>query len=289
MKVLDPDIDRHDWSTLGARRFRDEYLMPLRPVIVRGGFDHWRARNTWTPEFFRRSYGDRNVVVDDVAWKLSDLLDRIENSTAERPAPYLRNEWLEKWPRELRAQIEPMPQCTSPNWLDSKLFPSRDHPTFVELYIGGAGAKFPILHFDNWHTHAFLMQLYGEKEYLAFAPSQGKFLYPDSGSATNKSQINDVMNPDLDRFPLFARAEGIRFKLHPGETLFVPAGWWHTARILSTSITVSINGANKPNWQAFASDYCASIREYSRVKAALVLAYMHVLGEFLNISGQFLA
>ena len=90
------------------------------------------------------------------------------------------------------------------------------------------------------------MQLYGEKEYIVFSPEQ-------TGSCTrrtacgNKSRIDDLLHPDLAAFPLFDQAEGVRFPLHPGETLFVPAGWWHTARILSPSVTVSINGVNRAN------------------------------------------
>lgn len=288
MNILDQDIDRHDWATLGPERFRDEYLLPLRPVVLSGGINHWRARGTWTPDFFRRRYGDRDVKVDGQTWKLADLLDRIEASSADSPAPYLRNEWLAKWPQEVLADITPMPQCSLPNWLDSWAFPAREHPTFVELYIGGQGAQFPVLHFDNLHTHAFLMQLYGEKEYLALAPDQGSFLYPRSGLESNKSQIDSVLHPDLERFPLFAQAQGVRFKLSPGETLFVPAGWWHTARIITTSITVSINGANAPNWKSFTRDYCRSISTYSRGRAAVLLIYMNVLGEVLEMAGRFL-
>jgi histone arginine demethylase JMJD6 len=287
VKILDQDIDRHDWATLGRKRFREEYLLPLRPVVITGGISHWRASGTWTPDFFRQHYGDRDVTVDDQHWRLTDLLDRIEASSATTPAPYLRNEWLAKWPKQVLADVQPMPQCSLPNWLDSWAFPSRDHPTFIELYIGGAGANFPILHFDNWHTHAFLMQLYGEKEYLALAPDQGRFLYPQEGAASNKSGIKDALHPDLDRFPLFAQAQGIRFTLSPGETLFVPAGWWHTARILTTSITVSINGANTSNWKSFAKDYCGSISAYSRAKAAVLLVYMNMLGELLELGSWF--
>jgi len=73
--------------------------------------------------------------------------------------------------------------------------------------------------------------------------------------------------------------------LLPGETLFVPAGWWHTARIVSTSITVSINGANAPNWAAFTRHYCAGVARYSKLKAALLLPYLTVLGDLLSLAG----
>ena len=128
------------------------------------------------------------------------------------------------------------------------------HWRSFELYIGGTGAKFPVLHYDVLHLHAFLMQLYGEKEYLAYAPDQLKYMYRGEGVQENKSMVTDPEAPDLRKFPEFARAQGVRFKLLPGETLFVPCGWWHTAKILSTSITVSINGVSRTNWQDFRQD-----------------------------------
>jgi hypothetical protein len=65
--------------------------------------------------------------------------------------------------------------------------------------------------------------------------------------------------------------------------LFVPAGWWHTARILTTSITVSINGVNAPNWRAFVQDYCADVATASRLKAALLMPYMFMMGNVLSM------
>lgn len=282
MRILPAEIARHDWTTLGIEAFIDDYMLPLRPVILRGALDHWAAKDKWTPDFFRRQHGERQVTVDGRSWQLAELLDRIEASSPADPAPYLRNELLARWPQQLRDDISPMPQCTKPNWLESRAFPSRNPLTFVELYIGGAGARFPVLHYDGLHTHAFLMQLYGEKEYLALAPDQARFVYVKDGGKSNLSAIDDAGNPDLQRFPLFAQAEGIRFKLLPGETLFVPAGWWHTARILSTSITVSINGANAPNWRDFTRDYCASIARHSKIKALLLLPYLTALGNVLS-------
>lgn len=277
-------IDRIQWNRIDHHAYIRNYLYALKPVIVQGAIDHWPALGKWTPEFFRDHHGSLDVRIDEKAWKLGKLIDRIMLSSPENPAPYLRNQLMANWPPELSADISPMPDCTRPNFLESRLFPSRVPKTYIEAYIGGAGAKFPFLHYDGLHTHAFLMQLYGKKEYLVFAPNQYCFLYPCSGNDINLSNFPDAANVDLEKFPLYAQAEGQRFELNPGEVLFVPSGWWHTARILSTSITVSINGANAGNWTAFRRDMTTSRK--TRLRAASMSAYLLLLGAVLSRFGD---
>lgn len=77
---------------------------------------------------------------------------------------------------------------------------------------------------------------------------------------------------DLERFPLFDQADGVRFELHAGETLFVPAGWWHTVRILNPSVTVSVNGLNRANSAWFRNDYCENLALRSAVVSSVVRA-----------------
>ena len=151
----------------------------------------------------------------------------------------------------------------------------------MSSYIGGAGAKSPVLHYDNLHTHAFLMQLYGEKEYFCAGADQTEFVYPRTGVESNKSNIDNVEHPDAARFPLFSEAKGIRSSCYRMNTV-LPQAAWHTARIISTSITVSINGENEPNWRQFSRDYCASVAASSRLKAAWMLPYLLIPGDVLT-------
>jgi Cupin-like domain len=271
---LDDQIDRR--AGLTRSEFAREYLSPPRPVILTDALAHWGALGRWSPQFFKEEHGDLQVEVDGESLALRDLIARIEVSTSDRPAPYLRNQLLAEWPAPLTADVSPMPECTMPNWLDSRLFPTRQPLSSVEVYIGGRGARFPVLHFDGLHTHAFLMQLHGDKEYIVFSPEQTGYMYPKDGAGSNLSLIDDVLEPDLDAFPLYNRAEGKRFELHPGEMLFVPAGWWHTARILSPSVTVSVNALNRSNCRAFRRDYCASLAQRSALRSSAVRASLLV-------------
>jgi hypothetical protein len=278
-------IDRHRWADLERKRYVREYVLPLNPVIITEGIEHWVARKKWTLDFFRLKYGGLPLTVDGRQLEMGALIDEVKVSTPERPAPYLRNHPVKDLPEELQLDVQPMPECVSPNWFDHRLIKAWKDFTYVELYIGGTGAKFPVLHYDGLHTHAFLMQLEGVKEYVAFPPEQAPLMYAGQDAAhENKSAVDNVETPDVTRFPKFCGANGFRFKLYPGETLFVPSGWWHTARILSPSITVSINGANAANWKNFRRDFCGSYWAGRKARRTVGSVYLSFAGAMMRMA-----
>lgn len=273
----DHHVPRRGMMTTQA--FLREHLHPLRPVILTDAIAHWPALTKWTPEFFRERYRGRPLMIDGQHYTMSIFLDLVLHSRPEHPAPYLRNRRLRDEFPELLPDVSPLPRFTAPNWFESRLFPSKRSLTYHELYIGGTGASFPILHYDNWHTHVFLMQIYGTKCYIMYAPEQTPFLYPHDKGPRNKSRITDIAHVDLQQFPLFAQAQPVQCLLQPGETLFVPAGWWHTARIDSPSITVSANTVNSVNWPQFLQDYYETITQRKSLAWSRALkAYLKLLG-----------
>ncbi len=268
-------IERRNRPTYSE--FERDFMKPHKPVIISGALDQWKA-SSWTPEYFREQFSDKKLNVDGTEYRMADFIDLVLNSSNARPAPYLRNVLIDNFLPELLPAIQPLPEYFSPNWLAgplSQLLRSRLHNGSAELYIGGAGGKFPFLHFDSWHTHAFLCQLYGRKEFTAYAPDQAPYLYvrPDR---YNQSVIADIENPDHEKYPLFVRAQQMRFYLDPGEILFIPAGWWHTAKILSPSITVSVNRANASNWSELTRDMCSRASLPMKPVAAVYLTSMRV-------------
>ena len=269
-------IDRR--HQLAYEEFAEEYLFPNKPVIISGAVDGWGALYKWTPDYFKEKYASKSLSIDGTNYTMADFVDRVNSSRPENPAPYLRNAIVEEFLPELLVDIEPLPRYFFPNWLDGKLsgvLRSRLHNGSPELYIGGSGAKFPFLHFDSYHTHAFLTQIYGTKEYTAFSADQTPYIYvrPDQ---YNASQIPDIENPDLDKFPLFAKAVPMRFRLHPGEILFIPGGLWHTARMLTSSISISVNRANSSNWSKLTHDMCTHAPWHLKPVAAAYLTGMRV-------------
>lgn len=273
-----PGIDRRE--NLSLKEFEREYLMRLRPVVITDALKSWKPLGRWTPAFFQQEFGERMVNIDGAKRPLGPFIDEVLASTAEAPAPYLRNEILKDVFPELADEIHPLPPYLQLNWLTQNFRPAEakilQRLSAAEIYIGGAGRSFPVVHFDYLHTNAFLMQLHGRKQYYVAGPEETPYMYPVANDP-NRSQVNDVLEPDLERFPLFAQARGHSFMLDPGEMLFIPSGWWHTVRILSPSITVSVNTANRANWGKLSEDFCR-IHVHGSRRKLLLGAYLRLVG-----------
>jgi histone arginine demethylase JMJD6 len=254
--VVDRRVD------LSHDEFIRSYCIPRRPVIFENAIGHWPATHRWTPEYFVERVGDKRVVVDGSAYTVRQLVDLIANSSAQNPAPYLRAQKLVDVFPELAGDLEPPMAYSLPNWAESHMLPPSIRRTRLhEILLGGSGAGFHVLHYDKDHLHAFIAQLYGEKEFFAFAPDQTPYLYPKK-SSPNQSQV-DIFDPDLDRHPDFEKADQIRVTLGPGEAIFMPPGWWHTTRMPGASISVTWNMVNGTNWSDFTADTETRVRAHT--------------------------
>jgi hypothetical protein len=121
-------------------------------------------------------------------------------------------------------------------------------------------------------------------------PTDSEYLYPSEKRA-NHSQVDDPQNQDLERFPLLAKATQYRTVLKPGEMVFVPCRWWHTARALSPSISVGTNLLDESNWNGFMNLVSEPIARPLTAKKVLRRTYFqglgHLLGALERVQKQF--
>ena len=82
----------------------------------------------------------------------------------------------------------------------------------------------------------------GRRRFTVFPPDQVENLYVGPWDLTPAGQpisLVDMKQPDLDRFPRFARAwaQAQVVELEPGDAIYMPGMWWHQVESLS-----AING-----------------------------------------------
>jgi len=232
--------------------FIQRYERPGIPVIIEDAISAWPALEKWTPDFWVERYGDRRVEIDGTPYTLREVIELATCPAEDGPPPYYHGIRIGKEYPELGDDLQPYPSCSSPNWFLSPMFSPLKRSYIgcgeYELFIGGLGRSFPYLHYDFPNSHTFIHQVQGRKLFMMFAPSDAPYLYPKSGRRFQVSRIPDVENVSLDEYPRFRQATRIDTELGPGDTLFMPPGWWHTARMLSFSVSVGIDVANETNW-----------------------------------------
>ncbi|MFD5552722.1 cupin-like domain-containing protein [Streptomyces sp. NPDC127068] len=121
---------------------------------------------------------------------------------------------LDRFPRALRDG------APVPDWYHAE-------PVDTNLWCGVLGTSCG-LHCDvtpNCNT-----QIIGRKEFVLFPPSQSRYLYRLPGRTHCRFDPNA---PDFQRFPLARRATGWHCTLRPGESLYIPVGWFHQVTVVS--------------------------------------------------------
>ena len=124
-----------------------------------------------------------------------------------------------------------------------------------DLYLKKVQRKGCVSHHLVWASHRgartgnhydlidnVLTQLVGIKRVTCISPAFHSEMYvsPKHDVFARVSRVNGF-SPDLKIFPLFseARKAEMVFDLHPGDSLYIPRGWWHRVESLSQSISLS--------------------------------------------------
>ena len=264
------DISYHD--------FIENFYNPGIPVVFRNASKVWKARDTFSPDWFRKNYGQCTTLHKGKKYTMKEVLDLTETSTESNPAPYPFTFNIPETIPELLPMIEPLNlNYALPNWTESKLFKRGYWGSATEIFIGGPGGRFPYLHLDYYHLNAWITQLYGEKQFIVFPKGQEHLLYPKADDPW-QSELN-IFEPDYDKFPKFREATPIKFVVGPGETLFIPFGTWHSAYSLTPTISVAFDQLNNRNFPDFMKDVWAFKRREGLPKAVMFYAYALLAGQ----------
>uniref|UniRef100_A0A8C3WS44 Bifunctional peptidase and arginyl-hydroxylase JMJD5 n=1 Tax=Catagonus wagneri TaxID=51154 RepID=A0A8C3WS44_9CETA len=220
------------------QHFREQFLVPGRPVILEGVANHWPCMKKWSLEYIQEVAGRRTVPVEvgsrytDAEWSqtLMTVGEFISKHIVHeaRDVGYLAQHQLFDQIPELKQDISIPDYCC--------LGDGEEEQITINAWFGPQGTVSP-LHQDPQQN--FLTQVMGRKYIRLYSPRESEALYPhDTHLLHNTSQV-DVENPDVEKFPRFADAPFLACVLCPGEMLFIPVKYWHYVRALDLSFSVS--------------------------------------------------
>ena len=281
--VRENDIVVEKKYHMSYEEFAKSIFLPITPLLLAmPAKPGWQKINLRL-NFSRKHYGDREVTIAGKTYNFSDYIDWMITGTEDNPAPYPCTLQVERDYPELLPDVLPRLKYALPDRIQSKLLPNRllSGANTLEMFFGSPGAQFPYVHYDYMSLHAYITQLYGQKEFTVIPPDQTPYVYPKPDNVW-VSEVNDIRNPDLEKYPLFAKATPVTFVVGPGETLFIPCGWWHTARSLTPTISVALDCLNASNWKNFMHEVDMNMNQRKPKLAKAVQTYLSVVGGVLG-------
>jgi hypothetical protein len=218
--------------------FGARYRRPRRPVVLTGLTAGWRPEREWTLRCMAERWGPARVVAAELAdGRLMDdpargvvfrhlrLRDFVDSVAGPGAASHYVMAPTWDFPAGFRADYRVPDYCAGARHLRAK------------VWLGKAGTVTPA-HRDvphNLHVH-----LSGRKRWLLFPPGESARLYPRGllSGMPNFAAV-DPERPDHARHPRFRGVTAFGATLHPGETLFIPHGWWHHTRSLDDAVSMN--------------------------------------------------
>lgn len=235
MKLNLKEIPRVE--TITPKEFIKDYFKPQKPVVIDRFIEDWPAYRKWNLDYMKEIagekvvplYDDRPVDYNDgfnephAKMKMSDYIDLLKSEPTKfriflwnilKEVPELQNDF---------------------NYPDFGLRLMKGLPM---LFFGGRDS-YTFMHYDIDLANIFHFHFDGKKQCILFDQKQNDYLYKIPHSLITREDIN-FADPDFEKWPALAKAEGWVCELEHGQVLYMPEGYWHYMRYLSPGFSMSL-------------------------------------------------
>ncbi|XP_046584131.1 tRNA wybutosine-synthesizing protein 5-like [Haliotis rubra] len=230
--------------------FLNDVYPKRKPVILRG-IDIGPCREKWSVDHLRKFGGDKEVKIHVSTTPQMDFLKKnfvyrslpfstfVQRAAEERHSEFFLSEEEHYYlralgddPRKDIADIHhQFPELAADIHLPEFYEPSKFYSSVFRIASPGVQLW---THYDVMDN--LLIQVNGRKRVVLFSPREVENLYLNG----DKSEVIDIDNPDLERFPKFPDAERHEGFLDPGDILFIPALWFHNVISLEFGVAVNV-------------------------------------------------
>ncbi|WP_164123286.1 cupin-like domain-containing protein [Sphingobacterium sp. xlx-130] len=104
------------------------------------------------------------------------------------------------------------------------------------MFFGGEGSA-TRNHFDIDMSHVFISQFQGYKRIWLFPNDQSDLMYK---LPYNFHSIANLKHSSTDDYPALRLLDGYEAVIGPGETCYMPAGWWHYIQYETEGYSISV-------------------------------------------------
>jgi hypothetical protein len=227
-------------NSISGKDFKKHYYDQKKPLIITDLAKQWPAYSKWNWDYFIEVVGQKEVgVYNNIK---SDAYTPINTADAYMKfGDYLQQ--VKKGPLELRIFLFNIFQH-APELAKDFTWPEHLMKGFVKnypmLFVGGEGSV-THMHFDIDMSHILHTQFMGKKRVLLFPFEEQHKLYRKPWEVLSMANFAGyAVKFDYENFPAVRLAKGYEVILEHGDTLFMPAGYWHHMEYINSGFAMSL-------------------------------------------------
>jgi lysine-specific demethylase 8 len=260
------------YTSISEKDFTENFLIPGRPVVIRGAAKNWGAVGKWTPRWFAENYPEQKHPFVDPESKgygfkeltFREIADEIEKGSKS----YVKFSNLLHTTQELEKDFDMS--------LIERYRGVRHLASGKQLFMGGKGTN------SGMHAalaNVFFIQVYGRKRWLLLPEEWAPVINPQVDRQPHFLVQEELMFPyDCENDQIFSRLEYTEVILEPGDFYFNPAFCWHYVENLSTSIGLGFRWI--PLRAFYRSPLLSSVITMSQYPASFMRVFQNTRGKY---------
>lgn len=224
--------------------FLDNYMKKSRPVVLKNFISKESpAWKKWSYDFFKSFAGDIKV---NVYGREEEAVDKVASDPVDKMTFSNYLDLISSKPTELRLFLFNL-MIKRPQLEKDIIYNDPTGGKVIKqlplMFFGGEGSS-TRNHIDIDMSHVFISQFQGAKRIWLFPPDQSALLYK---LPYNFHSLINLKNVSESEYPALKYIKGYEAVIHPGDTLFMPSGWWHFIQYETEGYSISVRAlATRP-------------------------------------------
>jgi hypothetical protein len=230
--------------------FWERYVLPRKPVVIRGIYANEPLAEAGTIEGARRLLGSMPVLIQDEYTRQIDYLrEGRADSQEEMPEPVLGtlNDYFDGYGDQHKSRRVVTEWDVPTALLSTFTLPEFCRPTspahslFLHMFLAGP-ENWAHIHFDMDQRHVLLAQIFGHKGVALFPPSASQWLHPFGNFG---SLCLQAMSPD-ERKGFVEAVGGAYTVINPTDAIYIPPLLWHYLDYLDLGASFNVRFGRNP-------------------------------------------